>query len=65
MASKENKGGILKNSQVEEDNKVKGKVSGEGQYEGAQDTGDRGKREMGTPVQKRDGTPLEEENAEE
>jgi hypothetical protein len=57
MASKENKGGILKNTQVEQDNKVKGKSGEQGQYRGMQDTGDDGKRERGTEVQRRDGLP--------
>lgn len=60
MASKENKGGLLSNRQVEEDNKVKGKSTEQGQYQGMQDTGDQGKRELGTPVQRQDGAPLDE-----
>ncbi|RYZ29202.1 MAG: hypothetical protein EOO10_07050 [Chitinophagaceae bacterium] len=63
MADKENKGGMLTNSQVEEDNKVKGKQ--EGAYEGAQDTGDKIVRQRGNEVQQRDGMPQEEKNEEE
>ena len=62
MASKENKGGILTSSQIEEDNRVKGKQ--EGAYEGAQDTGDKTVRQRGNDVQKRDGLPEDEESEE-
>ena len=55
MATKENKGGTLSNSQIEEDNKVKGKQ--QGAYEGAQDTGDKMVRQRGNEVQQRDGLP--------
>jgi len=63
MAQKENKGGTLTNSQVEEDNKVKGKH--EGAYEGAQDTGDKIVRQRGNDVQQRDGMPQNDQNEEE
>jgi len=63
MATKENKGGILRNEQVENDLKAKGKI--EGPYEGAQDTGDKIVRQRGTAVQKRDGQPQNEEQSEE
>ena len=39
MKKKENKGGFLKNEQVEQNLKVKGRK--EGSYEGSQDTGDK------------------------
>lgn len=55
MASKENKGGVLTNKQVENDNKVKGKNWNNGQLEGAQDTGDKVLRSEGNEVQREDG----------
>ena len=64
MASKENKGGILSNEQVERDNQVKGKHTENGQYQGAQDTGDKDIRSMGTDVQRRDGTPSDDHSNE-
>ena len=63
MAEKENKGGILTNAQIEEDNKVKGKQ--EGAYAGAQDTGDKAVRHRGNEVQQRDGLPEDEKSEEE
>ncbi|HEU4904327.1 MAG TPA: hypothetical protein VFT06_16085 [Flavisolibacter sp.] len=64
MASKENKGGILKNDQVEQDLKAKGKTPEANEtYRGAQDTGDRNVRHMGNEVQKADGRPAEEEKS--
>ncbi|HEX8313459.1 MAG TPA: hypothetical protein VF609_00620 [Flavisolibacter sp.] len=63
MAGKENKGGILTNSEVEQDNKVKGKQ--EGAYHGSQDTGDKVVRQRGNDVQQRDGMPAEEQSEEE
>ena len=63
MAEKENKGGILTNAQIEEDNKAKGKQ--EGAYEGAQDTGDKAIRHRGNEVQRRDGLPEDEKSEEE
>jgi hypothetical protein len=63
MDRKENKGGILTNTQVEQDNKVKGKH--EGTYEGAQDTGDKTIRHRGSEVQQRDGLPEEGQSEEE
>ncbi len=58
MVTKENKGGFLRNEQVEEDNKVKGRI--ESPYEGAQDTGDKMVRQDGNAVQRRDGRPQDE-----
>jgi hypothetical protein len=63
MAQKENKGGTLTNSQVEEDNKVKGKQAGT--YEGAQDTGDKKLRQRGNEMQQRDGISEDDRNEEE
>ena len=61
MANKENKGGVLKNSQVEQDLKAKGKpVNKDDAYQGAQDNGDKAVRQMGNEVQQRDGLPNEE-----
>ena len=57
MASKENKGGLLSNEQVEKDIQVKGKNDQEGGYVGMQDTGDDGIRSLGSEVQQRDGLP--------
>lgn len=63
MATKENKGGFLRNEQVEQDLKAKGK--NESAYEGSQDTGDKILRQAGNNVQQRDGRPeKEEENGE-
>ena len=65
MASKENKGGLLKNDEIEQDLKAKGKSGEEGEaYIGSQDTGDRDVRQLGTPVQKADGRPADEESGE-
>ena len=65
MASKENKGGVLQNDQVEQDLKAKGKASeGNESYAGSQDNGDREVRYLGNDVQKRDGRPRDEENGE-
>ena len=63
MDRKENKGGVLTNAQVEQDNSVKGK--NEGAYEGSQDTGDKLVRQNGSAVQQRDGLPAEEQSEEE
>ena len=61
---KENKGGFLRNEQVEQDLKAKGKT--ESAYEGSQDTGDKLVRQTGNEVQQRDGRPEnEEQNGEE
>ena len=57
MAGKENKGGLLTNEQVEKDLENKGKNTQPVGYQGSQDTGDSGKREWGTDVQKADGAP--------
>jgi hypothetical protein len=65
MTSKENKGGVLKNDQIEQDLKAKGKASEDSEtYIGSQDTGDREVRHLGTNVQKRDGRPIDEESGE-
>ena len=64
MAQKENKGGILHNSDIEQDLKVKGKQEG-GSYTGSQDTGDKKVRQMGTDVQRADGKPEESTQIEE
>ena len=60
---KENKGGFLRNEQVEQDLKAKGKS--ESAYEGAQDTGDKIVRQTGNEVQRRDGQPQDEASFEE
>lgn len=65
MAHKENKGGILKNDEVEQDLRAKGKSSENAEtYIGSQDTGDEEIRQLGNDVQKRDGRPKEEKNGE-
>lgn len=65
MAEKENKGGVLKNDQVEQDLKVKGKASEQSEgYIGSQDTGDKHVRHLGSDVQQRDGLPEGEQNGE-
>ena len=63
MAQKENKGGNLTSTQIEEDNRVKGKQ--EGVYEGAQDTGDKTVRYRANDVQQRDGLSEDVESEEE
>ena len=63
MAEKENKGGILTNAQIEEDNRAKGIP--EGPYQGSQDTGDKISRQRGNEVQQRDGLPPEGKSEEE
>ncbi|MBB1283187.1 hypothetical protein HRH25_02295 [Flavisolibacter sp. BT320] len=63
MARKENKGGALTNEQVEQDLKAKGRnPEGNQAYTGAQDTGEKTVRHLGTDVQGADGRPLDEEN---
>lgn len=65
MAKKENKGGILKNEQVEQDLKAKGKApEGTDSYSGSQDTGDKEIRNTSNDVQKKDGLPEGEQNGE-
>ena len=54
MEGKENKGGILKNSQIENDLKAKNKSPEKG-YVGLQDTGDTRPRQIGKETQKKDG----------
>lgn len=61
MAAKENKGGILTNEQIENDNRAKGKADKKGStYVGSQDTGDNIVRQLGNAVQRKDGLPLDE-----
>jgi len=65
MPGKENKGGKLTNTQIENDNRAKGKADGEATtYIGSQDTGDKKLRQLGTPVQRRDGLPENDKEAE-
>ena len=65
MAKKENKGGVLKNDQVEQDLKAKGKAAQDSEaYIGSQDTGDREVRQLGNEVQRADGRPAGEESGE-
>lgn len=65
MADKENKGGLLSNEQVEQDNRVKGKASeGTEAYIGSQDTGDKNVRQFGSDVQRQHGHPADEKNGE-
>ena len=66
MAHKENKGGNLKNEQIEKDLQAKGKTPDKNDvYAGAQDTGDKTLRQMGNEVQRADGRPAEtDENGE-
>ncbi len=65
MAQKENKGGVLRNEQIEQDNKVKGKTDpNERGYAGTQDTGDHVVRPMGTEVQRNDGIIPDDEKEE-
>ena len=59
MAKKENKGGWLRNEQVEKDNRSKGRADKNQNYSGVQDTGDQKLRQFGTAVQKKDGLPDE------
>ena len=62
MTEKENKGGELSNEQIEQELKVRNRNGGaEGGYIGMQDTGDTGVRQVGNPVQQRDGQPEEED----
>lgn len=63
MATKENKGGFLRNEQVEQDRKAKS--AGESAYEGAQDTGDKVLRQTGNDAQRRDGQPQDAAQSEE
>ncbi|MCW3075140.1 MAG: hypothetical protein JWP69_2209 [Flaviaesturariibacter sp.] len=59
MSGKENKGGLLTNEQIEKDLEAKGRADAPAGYQGSQDTGDGGKRELGTDVQQADGAPPE------
>lgn len=62
MAKKENKGGVLSNEQIEQDNKVKGKTDEKGRsYVGSQDTGDDIVRSLGNEVQRNDGVSQDDE----
>jgi hypothetical protein len=58
MNKKENRGGILKNEQIEQDLKVK--ANDTDGYRGMQDTGDQIVREEGTQIQKQDGLPVDQ-----
>lgn len=61
MAQKENKGGILKNDQIEEDLNAKVKLpESANAYRGAQDNGDSMVRPLGNAVQRADGRPPDE-----
>jgi hypothetical protein len=62
MTGKENKGGLLSNEDIEKDLEARGKGGAPNRYQGSQDTGDGGKRELGTPVQQADGAPADEES---
>jgi hypothetical protein len=63
MANKENKGGLLSNEQLEQDNIVKGKTNeNEGGYRGTQDTGDAKISGLGTEIQKNEGVDRLNEN---
>jgi hypothetical protein len=64
MATKENRGGLLSNEQVEEDLVAKGRTETGTGYRGIQDTGDNEVRQQGTDVQKADGQPQSDEAAE-
>ena len=56
MDKKEHKGGLLKNEEIEKELQVKGNPAEKGHsYIGSQDTGDSGKRERGSEVQREDG----------
>lgn len=60
MASKERKGGLLKNQDIERELERTGANNNEGQaYRGSQDNGDQKVRELGTEVQQRDGADEE------
>ena len=63
MAHKENKGGTLKNDQIEKDLQAHGKnAEQEDAYKGSQDTGDETVRQMGNEVQQADGRPKENDS---
>jgi len=55
MSTKENKGGLLSNEQIENDLEAKGQKGIAHNYRGSQDTGDSKLRQMGNKVQKQDG----------
>jgi hypothetical protein len=65
MTKKENKGGNLRNEDVEKELRIRGgsRKTGGG-YEGLQDTGDDVVRGYGTEVQRREGLPPEERQEE-
>ena len=64
MASKERKGGLLKNEDVEQELERTGAQKQEGQtYRGGQATGDKVVREKGTEVQQEDGAGKPDEDA--
>lgn len=61
MDRKENKNGLLKNSEVEQDLNAKGRpAEDEKTYTGAQDNGDSMVRPLGDAVQRADGRPPEQ-----
>lgn len=61
MARKENKGGILKNEDIERELHIRGDAGKEGRsYRGSQDTGDDTVRQYGTGTQRSDGLGPEE-----
>ena len=64
MTEKENKGGVLKNEQVEQDLKVKGHTNEEETgHAGLQDTGDSTLRQIGTDVQRNEGLDPKDDGA--
>lgn len=61
MANKENKGGNLRNEEVEKELQVRGGAEKTGRsYAGSQDTGDDTVRSLGTGVQRADGLTPDE-----
>ena len=64
MTEKENKGGVLKNEQVEQDLKAKGRTNeAETGHVGLQDTGDSTVRKIGTDVQRNEGLDPKDDGA--
>jgi hypothetical protein len=62
MTEKENKGGVLRNDQVEQDLKAKGVPENQTHpFRGSQDTGDFMPRQEGSETQQRDGFLPEDE----
>lgn len=61
MTKKENRGGNLRNEDIEKELKQRGGGQKTGRsYTGSQDTGDNTLRDYGTEVQRQDGRPPEE-----